>query len=685
MEWASFFGATGVALVVFFLPGALLLGSCGVGLSCALCYAPLISVALCNILAVVYHVVGIPSSFVSLMTPLVTLFAFLCLFRLYRQRQLEPGLDRNAESANGFMQGLRDNRIILLFCLIGIVLATRYFVLPLDGPSSFVQDSDNSFHLALIKSFADSSDYSSLHAGLYLDAGDCLHLVDTNAGFYPAAWHCICAMIVDALGVSVPLAANAVNYALLAFVFPCAVFVLLASIYRDDNRSVAVGAFFMLAFTAYPWGALYPSSGPLYPNFIGLCMLPAFCSLVIDAIDRANRLSNLTAWILAFFCGLVACALAHPNVLFASLVVLVPFSAQRLYAFVNNRAGCKRAFAYTILFFVIICACWAVALLLPFMQGVVWFEWDPYTDVIGACISVVSLALRTVEFPQWILGVLVILGLLRLSMKSKCRWLVASWIIAGVLFIISAATDGDLENILTGFWYTDPYRVAFLVALVGIAVVPSGIALLVDAAGSLLAKLGVRNTKTFISILTGCFVISLLPAVYCSQNKAWGDDLTTAFGNLEYCLDVANNSARDNTFDAAEREFVKRVAAYVDPSAVIYNCADDGSPFSYAIDGLNLAYRRSAAELLETESIASGILRVHLNEYATNKLVQRIVKDAHIKYVLVLDYGGQELSERCYYGYYWREKWLGINNLTDDTPGFRVVLSEGDMRLYEIE
>ena len=29
--------------------------------------------------------------------------------------------------------------------------------------------------------------------------------------------------------------------------------------------------------------------------------------------------------------------------------------------------------------------------------------------------------------------------------------------------------------------------------------------------------------------------------------------------------------------------------------------------------------------------------------------------------------------------------WKGITSITDTTPGFKVVLSEGDMRLYEIE
>ena len=33
---------------------------------------------------------------------------------------------------------------------------------------------------------------------------------------------------------------------------------------------------------------------------------------------------------------------------------------------------------------------------------------------------------------------------------------------------------------------------------------------------------------------------------------------------------------------------------------------------------------------------------------------------------------------------YLDEEWVGIDGIRDDTPGFRVLLSQGDMRLYEI-
>ena len=51
--------------------------------------------------------------------------------------------------------------------------------------------------------------------------------------------------------------------------------------------------------------------------------------------------------------------------------------------------------------------------------------------------------------------------------------------------------------------------------------------------------------------------------------------------------------------------------------------------------------------------------------------------------MLVLDYNEPEISSPHVYPPN-VEEWAGIDGVRDDTPGFEVVLSEGDMRLYKI-
>lgn len=82
---------------------------------------------------------------------------------------------------------------IVVFALaFSFVVSIYNYVIPLDGPSSFAQDSDNSFHLSLIRSFAESGDWSSLGVSVYSGMGENL-ISPSEGGFYPAAWHALAA------------------------------------------------------------------------------------------------------------------------------------------------------------------------------------------------------------------------------------------------------------------------------------------------------------------------------------------------------------------------------------------------------------------------------------------------------------------------------------------------------------
>ena len=75
-----------------------------------------------------------------------------------------------------------------------------------------------------------------------------------------------------------------------------------------------------------------------------------------------------------------------------------------------------------------------------------------------------------------------------------------------------------------------------------------------------------------------------------------------------------------------------------------------------------------------------------MNEYATNGDVQEAVKKTDAKYLLLLDVDVNDKAQtRYWFDHYYEELWQGMDAITEETPGFKVVLAEGDMRLYEIE
>ena len=226
-----------------------------------------------------------------------------------------------------------------------------------------------------------------------------------------------------------------------------------------------------------------------------------------------------------------------------------------------------------------------------------------------------------------------------------------------------------------------------MAALIGIPLATLGLYILLQAVKKISTRMvAPEKSKSLITILSVALVIGFIAVNYYPSYTLPGrGNVVTAFGDYETCNILANLQDRDNLYDREEAAFAGKVKDVVDPAYCIYNNADDGSPFAYAFEGLNLCYRRSAAQLLDGgESVQSELLRNRIDDLASDDEVQKVIKDANIRYILILDLGGEITDERCFYGYYTPSKWTGINNIDDETPGLKTLLAEGDMRLYEI-
>lgn len=74
----------------------------------------------------------------------------------------------------------------------------------------------------------------------------------------------------------------------------------------------------------------------------------------------------------------------------------------------------------------------------------------------------------------------------------------------------------------------------------------------------------------------------------------------------------------------------------------------------------------------------------NLCNLATDSKVRDIVESLKARYVLMLDANGAEDDGSVISYMYDESQWQGILDITPDTPGFKLLLSQGDMRLYEI-
>lgn len=83
-------------------------------------------------------------------------------------------------------------------------------------------------------------------------------------------------------------------------------------------------------------------------------------------------------------------------------------------------------------------------------------------------------------------------------------------------------------------------------------------------------------------------------------------------------------------------------------------------------------------------------IRQSLNKIAENPRVRGAVQRIGAKYLLILDRSdfsnvkdNDDLMQSIYASYS-KHNWAGIDDITDKTKGFTVVLSQGNMRLYKM-
>lgn len=142
-----------------------------------------------------------------------------------------------------------------------------------------------------------------------------------------------------------------------------------------------------------------------------------------------------------------------------------------------------------------------------------------------------------------------------------------------------------------------------------------------------------------------------------------------------------------------EEEAFTEEAAQITGDAVVANVPYDGSVSSFATSDLNVLFTQY---IFATDSNQpSVIVRMGLANVATDPAVQQAVRKLGVRYVIQLDHepAAQPADELAVDGEgatlydftYNPASWAGINSIDESTPGFTLVLHEGDMYLYQID
>ena len=678
--WTNFVAACLFAVVLLYLPGCLVLGSSIVKSKVSFAWAPFISLSLLVVLGEVFFMAGVGISGLALFCAAVVLACLISLLKALFYRWL-PLRSAEEDAETKLVGG--EFRFALLYVCMGLLVSVYAFVSAIGSPDWFSTEIDNAFHLNEIYAMASTGQFSAFSISLYQTVQG-FGSAD-NTSFYPALWHMVAAILLDVVAVSAPVAENAANFVFVAVAFPLGVWSFLATIFDGNKKAVIAGSITCVCFFDFPWRLL--TFGLLCSNLAAFAMVPAALSLFVSFAKVESRGARRISLVVQFVLACLCLALLQPNAVFSCVVLLFFFCigqilhGGKLFGF---RIRGNRRYVIALVLVVVCFAFWMLAYKAPFMQGVMSTTWEHVSSKVQGIFNIALLSYRKGPANP-IMALLVLVGIISVLRNKSLRWLAGSYLLCAIIHYSTASTESAFKHLLSGFWYTDPFRTAALCVIAAIPLSAIGldsVASFVEGLVGVLKKNGLTSAGgkgAARAFLLTVAVLLLLPNFALNGVGA----VTTTIGEARAKIQSDYDMSDEGTLTTEEVGFVKKAKQIVGDDLVI-NSPFDGTAFLYGVTGVQFYYRTLPSFLDDDpgESIESRTLRHSLSSYANDDSVRSVLEQINAKYVLLLD--SSRSSERRHVFTYRPEEWLGIDSVSEAADGFELVLEEGDMKLYRI-
>lgn len=654
MSWLSEAPVFCAALTLMFAPGAVVAWSAGFRGFLLYASAPVLSVSLSALSAVVAPVVGLDWSTWSFVAATAAVFVLVLVARKIRPWK-NPTASQRA--------GRHYNVAVCVALAIAAVLVAVRMMGAIGQPEALSQTFDNVFHMNAVQFILDQGSGSSFSVGNM-----------TGGGFYPAAWHDLVSLLRQLSGASIPVAANVINICIGAVVWPAGC-VYLAQVTMGSRPAAAVSAGVLSAgFGAYP--LLMVDFGVLYPNFLALALLPFVWALGIQAFRFAaiGPVHPYATWIVLLG-ALPGLTLAHPSGVMTLLPLLAPAALiwwwQWNFAHPPEAGIWRRRPSRVMLLIAAGTVCvvlWGVVR--PPEAAATWPPVATWMDAIWDFIS--SSGIGRPE--SWAVMALTIVGLIGATVTRR-YWLLGAYAAVAVLFFMAVAgRPGRIRTFLTGVWYNDPQRLAAIIPLVVLPIAALGAVACWDGLNRLLTKarrIRVQAKDKSIPALSigatsvaAVVAVSMLTAMTQQENLAAAQ--TSAARNYKVGPDAA-------LLDSDEMAVLARVGEVVPADAVVVGNPWTGSSLAYA-----LSQRRTLQpHILGAVSDDALYIFAHLNMAGVDAAVCRSVRELNAEYVL--DFGDREVNN----GEGRTINYHGLENLKESGV-VEVVDSQDGATLYRI-
>lgn len=631
---------TAVALVLFLgAPLALALRLRGTAMLAA---AVAGSFAIITISAILAPVLGLEW---SIFVPIATSFVTAAIIHAF-VRPLSAKPDR------GVFVSLVQPAVALAVAaiLIGTLLRSG-----IGAPDAISQSYDNVFHLNLVHFILEGKDASPLHMTMSSP--------DATSQFYPNTWHATAAIIAQLTGSSVELATGALIFVTSCLVWPASIIFFAAPLVGGKLRHMVAIAVVASGFTAFPYMLL--SWGVLYPNVLSTALLPTalgFLFAVLRSGQLKHAIAPVSAWV-GLAGTLMASAAAHPNALFSFGALGFPLAISLLPAFVRAAPTTSGRIVRS------------SAVLTPFVAiGILWmklgtsdngreFELNPLKATLSALTNAPLIDQRS-----WFLTILVLGGVLTCLVFKQNRWLIASYCVSLLLYVVSSGLTGPVRTAITGLWYNDAHRLA---ALIPIAAVPLAALLLsrftdLIAAGAQASEAFSQFSPTKRTILAATMIALVL------VSTAFGLRGTSMNSMVQKLHDLHTIDAHSRLISTNEIKLMEAAKDLLPRDAVIAGNPWNGSALAYLFADREVVFPHLGGSYGKDALRIAGELKYGSPQAcaAANRLGVTHVLDMGELYRI----GGGANRHLDYPG------------LTDvaGSPVLTPVLSEGDATLYKL-
>ncbi len=671
--WGEFAWATALVLVLLYLPGYLFLRALRVSRALSLSAAPLYGVAAYSSLPIAYYELGIPCSPLTILVPtcLVALLAYG--WRRWRGTSAPVLAFKRAEPIELCGRSCPFNVVAALaFVLVATIVCLSVFVCRLPGANAFAPRFDNNTHLNLCRAFLDSGRWSSLHTSTFLASTEQGRSIAGNGGFYPSGWNCVVVLVAQVSRVDLMVALNAVVGTSCAVVFPVGMFAFMRALLPNERRTILLGALVSVGFANWPWQ--YIHTGPLHPNLFGIALQMGALALALTAASLTSVRRHIPPLVILMLVSLAALALAHPSTVFSCYLYLAFYGAHRIWR--APRLPMHRGLALAT-YWVAIIVPWVLFYAVPALQPTIGYVEREQTELLQILPDFFGMSFCFTHM-QIGMAALTWVGVVCVARTPRRRWLLLSLCFFSLGYLAARADWWLVKHWVAALWYSDLRRMAanftifaMPVAAIGLnTLLPPARALRDDAPTTRIADIARATIAACALVMTFFPLRVLLPGLHMQaplNEAAW----------------LIGTRYRECIYSADEVDFVNRVRDTIPANALVINAAPDGSMWSYGVNGLNTYYRDIKVKGHTDDAV---LIRESLSRYAQDSRVREAVARTGATYVLLLDKDVPYGDGWWLWQYEWDDQvlWAGITSVDDDTPGFSLVLSEGDMRLYRI-